>query len=389
MKIENIIPRTLRHFLVESKKSILLLGPRQTGKSTLMASLSPDITINLAREHTYLEFARNPRELEERLAALSGGVIFIDEIQRLPSLLNTIQAIIDEHAGQFRFLLTGSSARKLKRGNANLLPGRIHAFYLGALTCRELDYKMNIREALAFGTLPGIVTDINEAEKKLTLQSYAATYLKEEIQSEALTKNIEGFSRFIYVTAAVATQFLDFTKLASEAGISRQSAMRYFDILEDTLIVKRCMPFAKSHRKRLVQHPRFFFFDVGVLNGLIGSYDVSADRIGMLFEHFIFNQLIETAESLNHPIKISSYRTEYGVEVDFIVETHHELIAIEAKASTQVSTSDLRGLKNFREYYGKPMRSVVLYLGLHKKIIDDVEILPWMEFFRTVQDFSR
>lgn len=384
MNKPNLIPRTLRHFLVKGKKSILLLGPRQTGKSTLMASLSPDLTINLARENTYLEFARNPLELEERIAVLRKGSVFIDEIQRLPSLLNTIQAIIDEQPGQFRFLLTGSSARKLKRGNANLLPGRIHAFYLGPLTCRELDYRMNIKEVLSFGSLPGIVTESSETEKKLTLQSYAATYLKEEIQSEALTKNIEGFSRFIYVTAALATQFLDFSKLSSEARITRQSAMRYFEILEDTMIVRRCSPFAKSQRKRLVQHPRFFFFDVGVLNGLIGSFDVSADRIGMLFEHFIFNQLIEIAASLNQSIKISSYRTEHGVEVDFILETHHELIAIEVKASKQISASDLRGLKNFQQYYGKPVRSVVLYLGEQEKIIDDVEILPWMEFFETI-----
>ncbi len=384
MNIRNLIPRSLSHFLVESKKSILLLGPRQTGKSTLMASLKPDITINLAREHTYLEFARNSLELEERLAVLRKGSIFIDEIQRLPSLLNTIQAILDDHPKQYRFLLTASSARKLKKGNANLLPGRIHAFYLGPLTCQELDYKINIKEALAFGSLPGIVTEPDEREKKLTLQSYAAIYLKEEIQSEALTKNIEGFSRFIYVIAALATQFLDFTKLGSEAGITRQSAIRYFEILEDTLIARRCLPFAKSQRKRLVQHPRIFFFDVGVLNGLIGSYDVSADRIGMLFEHFIFNQLIETAASLNQPINISSYRTEHGAEVDFILESHRELIAIEVKASRHVSTTDLRGLKNFQQYYGKPVRAVVLYLGEQKKIVDNVEVLPWMEFFKTI-----
>src|SRR5262245_29180950 len=133
MNIPNFIPRTLRHLLVKSKKSILLLGPRQTGKSTLMASLSPDLSINLVRENTYLEFARNPSELEERLGVLGSGVILVDEIQRLPSLLNTIQAMIDDHPGQFRFLLTGSSARKLKRGNANLLSGRIHTFHLGPL----------------------------------------------------------------------------------------------------------------------------------------------------------------------------------------------------------------------------------------------------------------
>lgn len=375
------IPRTLTNLLKKSKKSILLLGPRQTGKSSLMNALHPDMAINLAHESTYLEFASNPRELENRLGIIRNGTILIDEVQRLPSLLNTIQSILDKNS-HFKFLLTGSSARKLKRGKANLLPGRIHVFHLGPLSCKELDFKVDIKEALAYGTLPGIVTEPSIEEKRLTLRSYAGTYLKEEIQAEALTKNIEGFSRFIHVVAAETTKFLDFSKLASEAMIPRQSAVRYFEILEDTLIVKRCEPFTKNLRKRLIQHPRFFFFDVGVLNGLIGNFEVSSDRIGMLFEHFIFNQLWQMADSLHEQIRISSYRTEHGAEVDLILERKNELTAIEIKASRTISNSDLRGIKNFLEFYGKPARGVILYLGDHEKIIDDIEIIPWQVFFK-------
>lgn len=376
------IPRKLFEILVKAKKSILLLGPRQVGKSTLMAQLNPDISINLVRESTYLEFARNPNELEERLGKLQKGSILIDEIQRLPSLLNTIQTLIDNKNNSFRFLLTGSSARKLMRGKANLLPGRIHAFHLGPLTCQELNYDLDIKSTLAFGTLPGIITEPDESEKMLTLKSYAAIYLKEEIQSEALTKNIEGFSRFIYVAAAEATRYLDLSKLASEAMVPRQNAVRYFEILEDTLIVKRCESFANSSRRRLIQHPRFFFFDVGVLNGLMNNFIVSQDRIGVLFEHFIFNQLNEIAFSLNEPIRISSYRTENGAEVDFIFEQKNTITAIEVKASKIISQHDLRGLKSFAQYIKKPFRSVVLYLGEQQKRIDNIEILPWMDFFK-------
>ncbi len=376
------IPRKLFEILKRSKKSILLLGPRQVGKSTLMENLDPDLSINLAHEFTYLEFASNPSALEERLGKIKQGTILLDEIQRLPSILNTIQVLIDNKKNNYRFLLTGSSARKLKRGKANLLPGRLHTFYLGPFTAEELHFDVDLQSLLAFGSLPGIVTETDLNEKALTLKSYAATYLKEEVQAEALTKNIEGFSRFLYVAGAEVTHYLDLSKLASQAMIPRQSAVRYFEILEDTLIVKRSDAFSKSVRKRLVQHPKFFFFDIGVLNGLIGNFIVSADRIGMLFEHFIFNQLNETASSMNETIRISSYRTENGAEVDFIVENKNTIIAIEVKASKTVSQQDLRGLKNFEQYIGKTVRLVVLYLGDHPKIMDKVEILPWIDFFK-------
>lgn len=376
------IPRKIGPVLARSKKNILLLGPRQTGKSTLMANLKPDLIINLARESTYLEFASNPSELEERLAKVVRGTILIDEVQRLPSLLNTIQVIIDEKKPLFRFLLTGSSARKLKRGKANLLPGRVHVFHLGPVTCQELQFDVDIKSLLAFGSLPEILTEQNDEDKKLTLKSYAGIYIKEEIQAEALTKNLEGFSRFIRIAATQTTRFLDLSKLASEAMVPRQSAVRYFEILEDTLIVQRCDAFAKSTRKRLIQHPRYFFFDVGVLNGLLGNFIVSPDRTGALFEHFIFNQINEMASSNNEEIRISSYRTEHGAEVDFILETNRSVTAIEVKASRNISKNDLTGLKNFREFYGKKVRCIILYLGDAPKMIDDIEVLPWLTFFK-------
>lgn len=384
MSQETYIPRKLLGTLERSSKSILLLGPRQVGKSTLMLQMEPDLSINLAREATYLEFARNVNELEERLAAITKGSILIDEIQRLPSLMNTIQSIIDASPSRYRFLLTGSSARKLMRGKANLLPGRLHAFYLGPISCEEQNFECDLKTLLAYGSLPGILTSTNKEDKELTLSSYAATYLKEEIQAEALTKNIEGFSRFIYIAAAEAGRYLDISKLSSEAMIPRQSAVRYFEILEDTLIVKRCEAFAKSTRKRLIQHPKFYFFDIGVLNGLLNNFTVSADRVGLLFEHFIFNQLNEIANSHLKSVRISSYRTENSVEVDFILEHQNEIIAIEVKASKTVSSFDTKGLKNFADYVKKPCRLVVIYLGEEKKVIDGIDVLPWITFFKDV-----
>ena len=373
-----MIPRNLETLLKKSKKSILLLGPRQTGKSTLMRALKPDIQINLADETTYLDFAKNPRELQSRIDASSRNrLILIDEVQRLPQLLNTVQVLIDEKKHPIKFLLTGSSARKLRRGQANLLPGRIHHYMLSPLTASELHFKMDVKKALSLGTLPGIWTESEKMEQLQTLKTYAAVYVKEEIQAEALTRDIAGFSRFLFFAAAEAGKFLDLTKLSSEAAIPRASATRLFEILEDTLIVRRCSPFRHSERKRLVQSPRFFFFDTGVLNGMLGNFEVSSDRIGLLFEHFVFNQLHDGAASKGKDIRLSTYRTEHGAEVDFILEMEGKITAIEVKASTNIGASDLRGFDSFSDYFGKKHRQVIAYLGTVPKKINSVDVLPW------------
>lgn len=376
------IKRNIHSSILKSKKSILLLGPRQTGKSTYIRNLSPDLAINLAHEPTFLDFARNPSELEERLALTKGKYIFIDEIQRLPKLLNTIQSLIDENPSKYKFYLTGSSARKLRRGHANLLPGRIHTFHLGPLVTSELKYQLETKEALSTGLLPGIWVESDKYEKEKTLESYAATYLKEEIQAEALSRNLEGFSRFMFIVAAEAGKFLDLSKLASQAKIPRQTAVRYFEIMEDTLIIRCCEPFGKSERKRLIQSPRFFFFDTGVLNGLLNNFIVSQDRVGALFEHLIFNQLIHSCNGKDKKMRISSYRTEHGAEIDFILELNKKVYAIEVKASTNVGRSDLRGFDSFSKYYGKKFESFVLYLGKVSRKVDGVTILPWQQFFK-------
>ena len=382
-----MIKRSLGPVLATAKRSFLLLGPRQTGKSTLVSSLKPDLTINLAHEATYLEFARNPRELEERLGArplAQRQTVFVDEVQRLPSLLNTVQALLDASPSRYRFFLTGSSARKLRRGRANLLPGRIFTYQLGPIVSCEMDYKLDTTQALSHGTLPGILVEPDRYVKEKTLSSYAATYLKEEVQAEALTRNLEGFARFLSVCAEYAGRFLDLAKLAADAQIARQSAVRYFEVLEDCLIVQRLAPFAKSARRRLVQHPRYYFFDPGVLNGLLGNFKASPDRIGNLFEHLIFTQIAHSALALDKQINLSSYRTEHGAEVDFIVTSNGETLAIESKASRNVGRSDLRGLDSFAEYYGKPHRSMVFYLGAERRKMGRVEVLPWQEGLREI-----
>ena len=312
------------------------------------------------------------------------STIFIDEVQRLPSILNTLQAMMDDRLSEAKFYLTGSSARKLRRGKANLLPGRIHTYQLGPFSSAELGYRAEVQEILATGVLPSIYLDKSIEEKIKSLRSYTTTYLKEEVQAEALTRNMEGFSRLLFVAAHYSGHFLDFNKLASEAQIPRQSAIRYFEILEDTLLVNRCESFAKSGRKRLVQHPKFYFFDNGVLNALLGNFEPSPDRKGLLFEHLFFNQLLAGAFNRDRDIRISTYRTEHGAEVDFVVESKGEVWAVELKASRDVGKNDLRGLKGFGEFHGKPHHPLVAYLGTTDKIMEGIPIMPWQKALKAM-----
>lgn len=374
--------RRLGAILKRHTRSALLLGPRQVGKSTLMRDLRPDLEINLAHEPTFLSFARDPNELEARLGALRAAgrrTVFIDEIQRLPGLLNTIQSILDRPGHGLRFLLTGSSARKLRRGEVNLLPGRIHAFRLGPLTSAEMGHDIVTPAALAYGTLPGIVTAPDDADREKTLRTYAAIYLREEVQAESLSRSLEGFARFLTAIADWAGAHLDLAKVAQAAQVPRQSAGRWFEVLEDTLLVLRSDSFAKSATRRLVQHPKFYFFDVGVLNGLLGNFTPSPDRVGMLFEHLVHTQIVHSAAAFDETIKVSTFRTEHGAEVDFIVERGREMFAIEAKASRTVSAGDLRGLATFANYAGRKHRPMVWYLGRERKRINGVDILPWQQ----------
>jgi len=177
---------------------------------------------------------------------------------------------------------------------------------------------------------------------------------------------------------------LDLSKLAADAQIARQTAVRYFEVLEDCLIVHRLAPFAKSARRRLVQHPRYYFFDPGVLNGLLGNFNLSADRMGNLFEHLICSQILSSAAALDQTINLYAYRTEHGAEVDFIVKANREMIAVEAKASRNIGPRDLRGFTSFADYYARPHRAIVLYLGSERRKIANVEVLPWQEGLRSM-----
>ncbi|MDR3558938.1 MAG: DUF4143 domain-containing protein, partial [Candidatus Pacebacteria bacterium] len=210
----------------------------------------------------------------------------------------------------------------------------------------------------------------------------AATYLREEIQAEALTRNLEGFSRFFELLAARSGDFIDFNKFASLAQIERMSARRYFDIAIDTMIAFPVEAFVKSTRRRLIQHPKFYFFDVGVLNGCLGNFEASLDRKGVLFEHLCLQMILAELKARDQDFRISVYRTEGGAEVDFILERGKEVFAIEVKATRTIGGHDLRGLKSFSEFYGKKHQSFVFYLGEAELEVDRIRIIPLAKAMR-------
>jgi uncharacterized protein len=379
------VDRLLTGRIQATAKSILLLGPRQVGKSTMIQDLHPDLVINLSDEQTYMEFASNPGELRERIEGSgykSVFTVFIDEIQRLPSLLNTIQAMIDDKKRAIKFYLTGSSARKLKRGHANLLPGRILAFQLGPLSIPELNYTIDVNKALSLGCLPEPYLEESQRDAEKLLSTYSGVYLREEIQAEALTRNLEGFSRFINAAAENSGQILDFSKIAKQAKIERKICSRFYEILEDTLIAQRVEVYEKTSAD-LVKRPKFYLFDTGVLNGLIGNFKASNDRKGLLFEHLVFNQILASAKARDKDVKIHYFRTRGGYEVDFVVEINGKIYAIEVKSGS-VGSDDAKKVEHFIEYEKHLAGLFIVCVKTPTKKIGKVKICELPQLIRDI-----
>jgi predicted AAA+ superfamily ATPase len=377
-----MINRLLRRALKNDKKSALLLGPRQVGKSTLLHSLGPDLVIDLSSQNEYFLHSSDPNYLSSLLP--NKKLVLIDEIQRIPGLLNTVQYEIDKASREkrhCRFLLSGSSARKLRRGQSNLLPGRIFQYQLSGFCARELDFEINFDKALRFGFLPEPYLDDDEVSSQKLLVSYASAYLTEEIQAEALTRNIEGFARFLKVMAEKAGQILDYSKLSTKSKVSRTSLVRFVELLEDTLIARVIDSFNESDEAQVVRHPKLYFFDVGVLNGLNQNFTASPDRVGILSEHLVLNQMVNSSLAQGRNLEFSFFRTRHGAEVDFVVKEGSELWAIEVKTG-KVDESDLNGLKIFKHYYPRVKNLYAVSTSEKRRSIKGVTICSVIDLLK-------
>jgi len=384
--------RLLFDRLRATQRSVLLLGPRQVGKTTICRSLQPRRSINLADEGEFLRYSKEPARLRRELAAVEGGgTIFIDEVQRVPAVLNMVQVALDEPGNRFRFLLAGSSARKLRRGGVNLLPGRVILEYLDPLTCFELPRALDLSWALQVGMLPGI--HLGESDAVPILGTYAEVYLREEIRAEALTRDLGAYARFLDVAAILSGQWLNYTKISSETEVPKETIRRYVSLLEDTLLIFRVPSFRPRARlcRRVSQRDKFFLFDVGVRNAILGMHDrpVTTDRSGPLFEQWLTLQVIYLDRAMKKGWKISTYRTEHGAEVDLVVERRSDIVGIEIKASRNVGRSDLRGLSSLAEAVGRsrPLRRRIAYLGESRQLLEgDVEVLPFLDLLESLRD---
>lgn len=369
-----MISRIISSQIQKSKKSALILGPRQTGKSTMIKSLKPDLLIDLSDQKSFLEHTQDFDLITSLVERKKPKTIFIDEIQRIPELLNTVQYLIDSNKN-LKFYLTGSSARKLKKGGANLLPGRVINYRFGPLTLKELGYEFSSQD-LIYGFLPGIYSETNLADKKGILSSYSANYVNEEIKAEALVRDLPAFSRFLNYSPDLVGNFIDYSKLSKRTKISRHHIPRYFDIFEDTMIGYRLYPdISLIEKYDLIMHPKFYFFDVGILNGLLNSFELSRDRSGMLCEQVVYQQLVHSASANQKTIQINSLRTRGGAEIDFWLKIDSKNFGIEVKFTDKIIEDDVAHLVHFKKLEPKA-QYILFHFGKNEIKRDGIWCLP-------------
>ncbi len=366
--------------------SCILLGPRQTGKSSLVrAALADSDTwyVDLLEEETFLHFARDPgifrREVLAR-AATGTRVFAVDEIQKLPALLDEIHSLIETDG--LRFVMTGSSARKLRRGGANLLAGRAAMRHLHPLTVSEMGDRFDLETALRFGTLPAVAATDDVEMRMEILRGYANTYLREEIQAEAIVRNIGGFARFLDLAASNSGGLINFASLARDVAVSVKTAQEYYQILDDTLLALRLEPWRKSARARMVAQPRVYLFDTGVTNAVAGRLTaaLTPDLRGRLFEQWLILEVWHTCSYHFPETRLFFWRTHSGAEVDLLLQRHGELrVAIEIKSKSHVATADLSGLRTFAEVHPTVPRLVVAPVP-NAFELNGVLVLPYRQF---------
>ena len=372
--------------IVARDKSVLLLGPRQTGKSTLVENLNPDLLISLLIPEIRQRYEKNPGILIKELEVVKSKnkkntpLIFIDEIQKVSKLFDVIQYIIDKKIA--RFILTGSSARKLRRGsNINLLPGRLITVKLDPFVISELPSK-DLTDLLLYGSLPGIYFTDGYKNKDDELKSYVTAYLEEEVRSEAIVRNVGSFARFLELAASESGNIINLRKLSQEIGVSHTTIGSYYEILEDCLIIERIEPITKSStRKKLTKSHKYLFFDLGVrrLAAQEGT-KLPKELLGKIFEQFIGIELIRCSRIANNNTKIKFWRDPDGPEVNWVIEREGEYFPIEVKWTSTPSDRDIKHLKIFLAEYKNSKEGYLICQTPNKiKLDKKITAIPWQE----------
>ena len=373
-------------------QSFFLFGPRQVGKSTLIKSVFSEETtlfIDLLLSNEYYRYIKDPSLLKDEILSRQKKFthIVIDEVQRVPELLNMVHYLIENDKSKPLFVLSGSSARKLKRGQANLLAGRALTLSLFPLNHLELKEHFYLNKILERGSLPAIYFETEENMFREKLLSYCKTYLEEEIRAEALVRQLPSFIKFLDLVSEENTNEINFSNISGDIGVSTGTIKEYFQILEDTLLGFFLYPYLKSSRKRLSKKPKFYFCDTGIQRALanqlsIKNFEGSA-YYGKLFEHFIIKEIIQISKTLSQDFKFYFYRTSSGIEVDLIIESPSKgIFAIEIKAKdTNIEKKDLKGLLAFSEEEPEA-KLFCCSLVPRRRTEGKIFIIPWQEVFK-------
>jgi predicted AAA+ superfamily ATPase len=380
MKFGNIVAemyeRTFNLRETVKHKSVFLFGPRQTGKSTLVRQSFPDAAFyDLLEADTFRELSARPEYLRQTLSPQQPLVI-VDEIQKLPALLDEIQILIERNK-KLRVILTGSSARKLKRGAANLLGGRAWVCRLHPLVSAELDGP-RLLDRLNRGSLPSI---IDSEHYKEDLKAYVGTYLHEEIRAEGLTRSIENFSRFLEVAGLTSGEQINFSSVAADAGFPPRTVREHYQILEDTLVGHQLPAYQKTSKRKPVATAKFYLFDVGVANTLkrIPGIEEGSNAYGHALEHLIFLELRSYLDYHRLDHELTYWRSRSQFEVDFLVGDE---IGIEVKSKARVFPRDYKGLRALSEEVRLKRKIVICAEKMRRRADDGTEIMPPTLFFK-------
>ena len=368
---DGTIPRRLDMRDLVDRRSCFLFGPRQTGKSTLIRQQFEGVPVyNLLDRELFLRLSRNPALIRQALDGET-SVVVIDEIQKMPELLNEVQLMIEERG--VRFLMTGSSARTLRRKGVNLLGGRARSRTLHPFVRAELGSRFDLDRALEFGLLPSVY--FSDAPRE-DLAAYAGDYLREEIAAEAIVRNVGAFSRFLEVAALAHGEMINFTNMASDAQVPVSTVREYYEILKDTLLAHQVPAFTETSRRKAIQTAKYYLFDIGVARYLQGRRGLAPGtaEYGNALESFIFQEIKAFCDyrRLDTP---RYWRSRSKFEVDFVFGD----VAVEVKAKRVVGARDLRGIRALREE-GLFERYVVVAMETVAREVDGIRILPWAVF---------
>lgn len=357
--------------------SVFLWGARQVGKSTLVKKLFPDAKVyDLLKSDEYSRLLRKPQLLREELISYDETkIVIIDEIQKIPSLLDEVHWLIVNRG--IRFILCGSSARKLKRVGTNLLGGRALPVMLFPFVSAEIS-DFNLFRAINNGMIPRHYMVQNPQKR---LEAYIGVYLKEEIQEEAVVRQLSSFNRFLDVAAQCDGEMINYTNIAQDCGVSATTIKEYFNILEQTLIGYMIPAFTLSKKRRAITTKKFYYFDVGVVNYLLNRSNLQPGSIdfGHAFEHFMIQEIVAYLSYYEKREKLSYWRTANGYEVDAIIGDAR--VAIEFKSSEEVQSKHTKGLKAFEEDF-PDARKIIVSLDCNKRILNGIEVIPALEFLQ-------